>query len=512
MNQLFEDRQYALSALEVKNVKGVRAVALKFDTDKDMFVIGGENEAGKTSTIDALWYAIAGARNIPEKPIREGERKAEVVVTLNDKATGKPHLKAKRSWWYSKKGHQLRTKLELTDPNGVEVPGGAQTILDRLYSHLLDPTEFLNYDRAKKVEAVRELVGIDFSELDTERKTVYAKRTEANRKREELRARFDAAKDYPEAEGKTLDDVDVSGLLDKQEAAAKAERQKEELQRKAEKAKETAAGLRERITANARKVEELKAEIAELEKSIASMGVDETDFLNDAKEFEATAEAVVIPEVGDVKEAIAEAESLKEKIRANMARDEIGKQLDAADAEATKHDDRIHEIDEEKAKRLKEADFPIEGLSFDEDAVYFNGKPLDQCSTSEQIRVSLAMALANPPKLPVMFIRRSESLDAKRLKMIADTAHKAGALVIAERVSTGPECDVIIEDGRVRDGDEPTDKPEPEEPKPARPATPEEGKGTSGKTVDPSKDSIADIEAKSKAEKQRKIDEGVYDL
>lgn len=434
---LFEDKTLTLGVLEVKNVKGARAVTLKFDPEQNLFVIGGENEAGKSSTIDALWYLIAGAKNIPEMPIRQGEKRASVEAVLNDKATGKPHLKAVRTWWYDKRG-ALKTKLELSDPEGVPIPGGAQGILDRLYSHLLDPVEFLNMDHRKKVEAVRECVGIDFSELDAKRDKAYAKRTAANANRDALDKRYHASEFYPEAEGKEV--PDVSDLVAKAKEADALAAKRDKLKEEADRIVETNEGFQRRVDDLLAEIERLRSNLEATQEQIAKNNERQVDVLKEA-------DAIEVPEVGDVSERIKEAEALREKVRANQAYHALKEEFEAAERAWRDLDDEVKEIDAEKERRLSEAKFPLEGMGFDKDHVTYNGKPLHQCSTSEQIRVSVAMALVNPPKLPIIFIRRSESLDAKRLKLIADFARDRGALVIAERVSTGPECSVVIEEG-----------------------------------------------------------------
>lgn len=447
---LFTERNLTLSALEVKNVKGARAVTLKFDPTKNLFVIGGENEAGKSSTIDALWYLIAGAKNIPEKPIRDGEKRASVTAILNDRETGKPHLKAERTWWYDKRGN-LKTKLELSDPEGVPVPGGAQGILDRLYSHLLDPVEFQNMDQKKKLEAVRECVGLDFSDIDAERDRTYKMRTKANDAQETLKRRLDSAEHYPEAEGKEADDV--ADLVAKKTEADAAKAKKEKLKDQADRVKEANENLQRRVDEVLAEIERLRKDVEASQEQIAKNNEAEIEILKQA-------DAVEVPEIGDIGEQIKAAEELKEKLRANAAREALKKEFDDAFENWQKLDDKVKELDADKEKRLSEAKFPLEGLGFDQDHVTYKGIPLHQCSTSEQIRVSVAMALANPPKLPILFIRRSESLDPKNLKMIAELAQAKGALVIAERVSTGPECSVIIQDG-IGKTEEPAAEPKP---------------------------------------------------
>jgi len=111
--------------------------------------------------------------------------------------------------------------------------------------------------------------------------------------------------------------------------------------------------------------------------------------------------------------------------------------------------DKMAKIVAEKEKTLSEAKFPIKGLGVDGDEVVFGGAPFDQCSSAQQIKVSVAMGLVMNPKLRILLIREGSLLDAKSLKMVAKMAEKADAQIWMERVSRGKECSVILEDGSV---------------------------------------------------------------
>ena len=93
---------------------------------------------------------------------------------------------------------------------------------------------------------------------------------------------------------------------------------------------------------------------------------------------------------------------------------------------------------------------PIDGLSFDSDGVYFKGVPFSQASSAEKLRVSVAMGIAMNPELKVLLIRDGSLLDQKNLKLIAGMANDSGHQVWVERVGSGEECQVIIEDGYVQ--------------------------------------------------------------
>ena len=57
--------------LKAENVKRIEAVDI---TPTDHLVeITGKNGAGKTSVLDAIWWALAGAASHQPEPIRKGQ-------------------------------------------------------------------------------------------------------------------------------------------------------------------------------------------------------------------------------------------------------------------------------------------------------------------------------------------------------------------------------------------------------------------------------------------------------
>jgi len=78
-----------LISLEAENVKTIRAARITPD-GKRVFTIGGVNGAGKSTLIDCLRMSIMGGREIPDDPIRHGQRHAHVKTVLG--RNGEPVL------------------------------------------------------------------------------------------------------------------------------------------------------------------------------------------------------------------------------------------------------------------------------------------------------------------------------------------------------------------------------------------------------------------------------------
>ena len=67
--------------LHVENVKRIKVVNIKPLTNP--VIIGGMNGQGKSSVLDSIMYALAGAKALPEKPIREGQEKLNITITID---------------------------------------------------------------------------------------------------------------------------------------------------------------------------------------------------------------------------------------------------------------------------------------------------------------------------------------------------------------------------------------------------------------------------------------------
>src|SRR3990172_5374450 len=132
--------------LQSENIERLKAVRIK--PDGSLVQSTGKNGAGKTSVLDSITMALAGGDVIPEKPIREGENKAKIVVDLGD-------IKVTRTWTGNDK-----TYLAVETKEGAKYPS-PQALLDILTGKLsFDPLEFARMEPNKQVETLRQLVGI----------------------------------------------------------------------------------------------------------------------------------------------------------------------------------------------------------------------------------------------------------------------------------------------------------------------------------------------------------------
>jgi hypothetical protein len=109
----------------------------------------------------------------------------------------------------------------------------------------------------------------------------------------------------------------------------------------------------------------------------------------------------------------------------------------------------IQQLDQRKADALASAPMPVPGLSLGDDGLTLNGIPLKQACASEQLRVSVAVAMALNPKLRVITIRDGSLLDSVSKALLQQTATEQGYQVWLEAVDESGNVGVVIEDGMV---------------------------------------------------------------
>jgi hypothetical protein len=106
--------------------------------------------------------------------------------------------------------------------------------------------------------------------------------------------------------------------------------------------------------------------------------------------------------------------------------------------------------EEEKRAAIAAAKLPVEGVEFVGEAIHLNGVPFDQASDAEQLRTSLAIAMAANPRLRVIRVRDGSLLDEDGLRIVEEMAGDRDFQVWCERVDSSGKIGFVIEGGEVR--------------------------------------------------------------
>ena len=392
--------------LQSTNYKRLKAVEITPDKDGNLVIVAGKNGQGKSSVLDSITAALGGvnAKTTP-KPIRDGEDRAEIVLETED-------LVVTRRFTPS------GSTLKVTSPDGATYPK-AQARLDDLLGKLsLDPLAFTQLSDRDQLATLLDLVELPFdpAELDAQRKAVFERRTEVNRQVKDAEARV---KGFTVTE--KVEPVSVADLLTEYRAEqAVAEKQEADL----------------------RRADEVAEQIGELEQRLAELRATRDELAN-------TISGHRDLHLDRIQGQIDNAEQINAQAREFKAYEEARDRLDGAQRDAEKLTFELVRIDKTKAEGLAAARFPIPGLGFEDGGVSYQGVPFKQASSAEQLRVSLAMAIALNPSLRVIRIADGSLLDSDNLTLIESMAREHDFQVWIEMVDDSGERGIVIEDGAV---------------------------------------------------------------
>lgn len=423
-----------ITSLEISNTLRIKAARIEAD-GKPVVVIGGRNDQGKTSVLNAIMSVLGGKDMRPGELLRRGEEKGEIEVTTQDFVARLRITKAGQT-------------LTVTNREGAQYPS-PQAFLDKLCSKIaFDPLAFVRLGetpagRREQLKQLRDLVGVDTRELDEARKKAFDARTELNRR---AATQESIISDYP-ATGPER--VDVTALMAEMKRMETANAQKNEALSDVEVANHKADRANEDLQKAVATVRRLEDELgkARVQVEHARKALEDADVA--AGTSEEYAKSLPSYNLDTIRASIlkaSETNSAADKVARRKT--EEGK-LNVLRAEIDVQTTVIKGIDEKRLELIRSAQMPIPGLGFNENEVTFNGIPLDQASSAGQLRVGLAIAIAMNPKLPVMLIRNGSLLDSDSMAIVREMAEKSGSQVWIEVVGKGDGCSVIIEDGEV---------------------------------------------------------------
>jgi energy-coupling factor transporter ATP-binding protein EcfA2 len=414
--------------LTAENIKRLKAVEIVPKKDK-MVVVGGMNGQGKSSVLDAIMYAITGKSSMPSIPVREGEKEAKIEIVLDD-------LIITRTITATGGG-----SLKVTNRDGLKYPS-PQDLLDGLCSKIsFDPLEFMRMNEKERFKSLMTFVGLDFSDLNDEYQRVYEKRTDINRKVKQIEGTLLGSPAYPDVPD---DPIDVVHLMNQLSDEEKKERQRSELLMRYNEFLAKADRCQENIL-------NLESRMAEIKANIEKNTMEMARCRGEADALQKGVEEIPPSRAVEIRQEVVDAQQINKKVEHNkivvLRQNDLALVKEQSDS-CTK---RLQEIEKERLNRMSNATMPIPGLAINEarQEILFNGIPFEQCSSSEQLRTSVAISMASNPTLRVMRSKEGSLLDHANLAMLADIVEQNHYQLWLERVGDGDECSVIISDGMV---------------------------------------------------------------
>lgn len=428
--------------LEAENILRLAAVAI--EPSGDIVEITGENGAGKSSTLNAIWMALGGEKTIPPEPIKLGADKGYVRLDLGDLTVTRT-FKRRDDGDYS-------TTLTVENKEGMR-PQSPQNLLSTLVGRLaFDPLEFTRLKPEDQMKALRVFVpDYDFDAAAQANKEDFANRTDHNRHAKQLRAQADGI----DAVGAPEKPFDLDALIEDLEAVGT---HNADIERRRAKRDEFARGIlanEERISRLDESIANREREIEALKRELATVKEDRQLMADTvARDKERLAAAPALPDPKDPSEIRGHIESAQ-RMNALFEKAQRKAELEKQAAEAEK---RAEALTAAMAARIDAMDaavaaakMPVDGLTFGDGEILLNGVPFEQGSMAEKIRTSVAIAAAMNPKLRIAHVRDGSLLDRKSWQALAEFAREADMQVWVESVDSTRPGAIVIEDGRVRD-------------------------------------------------------------
>lgn len=405
-------------------------------TGDGLLKITGKNAQGKTSFLRAIEGALGGAKLLPDEPIAEGSDTAEVTIDLGDLTVRRTFKRTENGEW--------NTYLYVTGKDGGKYN---QSALDRFMGKIgFDPLAFATMKGDKQTELIQQLVPLDIDLHDWQMQR-YQIEESTKTSRAEVTRQTKALEVIPYHPDAPPTKVDSAAIIEQMNQQQRQRQHIAEQERQFNTAKSARDHTRIRI-------EDAEAKIAELQKTLETYQRTATEQDDLLKRLETELEEMRSAGPDDaalvsLQNELLTAEATNEKVRQNDQYESAQGDLAQAKQSLTAAEEKLQAHDKVKADALAAAKLPVDGLSFDDKQVFYQGRSLEDCSTAEQITVSVGIGMALNPKLRLLLIRQGSLLDIQHQQLIAQLAEEHGFKVLMETVDDpDPDC-ILIEDGMI---------------------------------------------------------------
>ena len=409
--------------LNIEKFMGIKQFG--FTPQTDFIRLEGSNAAGKSSiekAISVLFMSKEDAKLI-KNPVMNGENMATVSAEL----TG---MTISKSW-----NSDGKSRTQVLSKDGAVYPSPVKMIEGLIGKLPHDPTRLMNQSDKEIMETLLSLIDtdVDFNELAEQKKKTFADRTLINRlKRDAEIKRNGYDKDYPDApsEEESLSNLSIQLA----EALATEEQHRVDI------------GTRK---LNHESIESKKDDIERLNNEINQIMRMDDELLIKMNGYVDPGTADIQDQIGNIEETNKQVRYMKEK--AGLVAEYI-KLKDQSD----KKTQELKDIEDTKGYAIKNANMPVPGISFDEHGLTYNNVPLSQCSTAEQLKVCLSIAVGTHPEtehgIKVMLIHHGNNLDKNNLEYVKDFCEEHGYQTWIEIVADEPSgTGIFIEDGEIKD-------------------------------------------------------------
>lgn len=404
--------------LEAENVKRIKAVQI-VPAETGLTVIGGNNGQGKTSVLDSIAWALGGEKYRPAAAQREG---ANTPPRL--------HITLSNGLVVERKGKN--SALTVTDPAGHK--GGQQLLNEFVEQLALDLPRFMAASDRDKADTLLKIIGVGdrLAVLDREIKATFDRRTAIGQIARQKQAFAEEMLEYPEAPDEP---VSAAELIRQQQEILARNGENQRKRARAAKLEDTVARLQTQVSDLQTRLDEAHAALIRAKNDLDTARKSSDDLRDEST-------AALEANIRDIEE-------INRKVRANMDK---ARAADDAAAMQKEYDGLTAQLEQLRSDRLallQGADLPLPGLGVEDGCLTYQGRHWGDMSGSDQLRVSTAIVRRLNPECGFVLLDKLEQMDLTTLHDFGLWLEQEGLQAIATRVSTGGECQIIIEDGRV---------------------------------------------------------------
>ena len=407
-----------INKLEIENVKRVKAVTIE-PTSNGLTILGGNNNQGKTSVLDAIAWALGGNKYKPSKPARDGSMNPPTL-----------RLELSNGLIVERKGKN--SDLKVTDPSGQKA---GQQLLDSFVEELaLNLPKFIESSAKDKANTLLQIIGVGEKlwELDRKEEQLYNERRTIGQIADQKKKYAAEQPQYPEAPNEL---VSIADLIHEQQ---------EILARNGENARKRQN--RENIV---NEMHLSEARLKQLKEQLDQEEATHEKLMGDYIAANKSIEDLVDESTEEIEESIANIEEINRKVRANLDKEKAEEDAKQYGSQYDNLSKQIQDVRDERTSLLDSADLPLPGLSVEDGELVFEGQKWDNMSGSQQLRVATAIVRKLKPECGFVLLDKLEQMDIPTLNEFGKWLESEGLQAIATRVSSGEECQIIIEDGYV---------------------------------------------------------------
>lgn len=411
--------------------------------------IVGPNGSGKSSIIQALCSPL-DTKIIPVKPIKKGEDRSMIEVTLKGIHGGQP-VKYTLELFFTPGNEKGRLVVRNEKDEVIKSPAGF--IKGLIGNVSFNVTAWLHETNEKRLKMLKQLTGCEV-EIDKINKEITDKKSDRKHKKERAEELEAVLKNH----GYTKEQIDLYSTKKEIEPIqmelkniSTAITQYADIENKMKVFESYITAAEE---SNVKRVEEINRlnELIKREQEAIDYSMGEiTKNMNNIEKGRLWLNKTTKPSTEEISTRLNMATTHNEHFAKVSKLAEGQKEMMSKKNEVVTIDGDIDKLEKKRSDLISKSQLPIKGLSFTDNEIFVDGLPLDetQQNTAHLFDIGVDVAIALNPGLKVIFLHEASLFDPANLEIIIKKIEQRGYQVVAEVVEAG-ELDIKFTEREVK--------------------------------------------------------------